>query len=71
MLTNKAVLPNRCTDACCQGNSTGTTTCTLDGQCGGGNHCTGSTCYANEQGSPCSLDSQCGASRNCTNGECQ
>ena len=39
MLTNKAVLPSRCTDACCQGNSTGTTTCT-------------GTCYANEQGSP-------------------
>jgi hypothetical protein len=45
--------------------------CSLDSQCGSGNHCADGKCYPNDTGSKCALDSQCGSGNHCTNACCQ
>lgn len=69
--------PSACTkttEACPSSNScsgVGTGKCSIDADCGSGNHCTDGKCYANRLGSPCDIDADCGSGNECTNGKCR
>lgn len=50
--------------------TSGTRGCKASEDCGGGLHCTGGSCYANQAGCPCSNIGDCGGSAHCTQGTC-
>jgi hypothetical protein len=50
--------------------TTGSRECKETNDCGGGMHCTGGRCFANQQGCPCTSEDDCGATAHCTKGSC-
>ena len=60
-----------CPEASGSCNNIGSGSCSVDGDCSSGNHCTGGKCYANKFGSPCDVDGDCGSGNECKSGTCR
>ena len=59
-----------CPEASGSCNNIGSGSCSVDGDCSSGNHCTGGKCYSNTAGSKCDVDGDCGSGNHCTGGKC-
>ena len=59
-----------CPEASGSCNNIGSGSCSVDGDCSSGNHCTGGKCYSNTAGSKCDVDGDCGSGNHCTGGCC-